>query len=353
MIQDGEKTDDARRYNAPGFDDDTGANIRTSGLLVDATTTFVAKAGAQSGDPLPVEFAWESDDPVVATVNEGTVTGHRRGTAKIVLSVAGRGIEIEIPVTVHNPVKGIILTTDDDKTVEKGTSVVITATAYDEKTDDDGMNDGAEVPGVTFAWSTSKASVATVDTEDSNMSPTIKTHGAGSAEIQAVIGDVKSNKIKVNVFSVEAPERRLVASGQPYGATYTPAVLDEDGETVTTAATLTLATGNGTDAAVIQIAAILQEYRFVDATAEIAGGFRWMNITGTVDFMSLDMATLALAEEGVAATTDGATVDIASDDSEEGQALGSGDVIVRISSAFADDIHVRVSLNAPPAPATN
>ena len=220
LIQDDKDPDDVDEIGGPQFD----MNIPSVSLLVDETTTFVGKAATQSGDPIPVEFAWESADPIIASVDNGTIMGERSGSTEITVSVVGRGIELTIPVTIHNPVKGIILMADGGTTVESGTSVMITATAYDEKTDDDGNNAGTVVPGVTYVWSTSKASVATVDTEDSNMSPTIKTHSAGSAEIQAVIGDVKSNKVEISVFSVEAPERRLVASGQPYVTTFTPAV---------------------------------------------------------------------------------------------------------------------------------
>ncbi len=245
-----------------------------------------------------------------------------------------------IPVTVHNPVKGIILMAVGDTTVESGTNVMITATAYDEKTDDDGNNAGTVVPGVTYVWSTSKASVATVDTGDSNMSPTIKTHSAGSAEIQAVIGDVKSNKVKISVFSVEAPERRLVASGQPYVTTFTPAVVADAAADPPVQEAPAVWGGN------ITITVFLQELRF----SSTAGELRWENIAGTVDFLSLDMATLALEVDNDEATDQaGASVVITQEVDNDGQALANGDVIVRVSSEFADDIHVRVSLNATPA----
>ena len=94
------------------------------------------------------------------------------------------------------------------------------------------------------------------------------------------------------------------------------------------------------------ITVMLQERQF-NATA---GELRWVNIEGTVDFLSLDMDKLSLNAEDEAATTNaGASVTIAETDAEDGQALANGDVIVRVVSAFADDIHVRVSLNVTPA----
>ena len=171
-------------------------------------------------------FSWEVDDPVLASVEENddgsgaTIMGARRGNTKIILKAADRGIKIEIPLRVQNEVKGIVLRNDmedegakgSDVTVNKGTNPQVTATAYDAKNEEDGTNEGNAVSGVKFTWTTSNSSVATVDTEDSNVSPIIKTHAAGSAEIQAKIGDVKSNKIKVTVFTTEEPERRLIVS---------------------------------------------------------------------------------------------------------------------------------------------
>ena len=230
VFQGTEKKDDARRYNAPNYD--SGKNLgteeepRTASVLVDGTVTFSAVAASQDGNPLPVMFTAELDDPVLGMVEENepgswTVTGVRRGDTKFIVKAADRGIKISVPLSVHNVVKGIVLETMDDITVNKGVSVMITATAYDAK------RDGTEVPGtanrvkgVHFNWTTSNPSVATVDEDKSNVTPTIKTHAAGTAKIQAKIGDVKSNEITITVFDVESPERRIVIDPsrdeQPY-----------------------------------------------------------------------------------------------------------------------------------------
>ena len=154
-------------------------------------------------------------------------------------------------------------------------STTVTATAYDAKQDADVEGpEGNEVRGVTFTWTSSNASVATVDASDDNQMPTIKTHGAGSAKIQAKIGDVKSNEVTINVYSLEAPQRRLVATDQPYRAVYQPKVDADD--TVTPA--IANVDSSITPAAGITITAVLQESRF---HAE-SGTFRWEAIVGDV-----------------------------------------------------------------------
>ena len=115
IFQDGEKKDDARRYDAPGYDN-SHANVsgRTTGVLVDGTLTFNAVAAAQDGSVIPSMFTWEVDDPILASVEDdgagtATVTGHRRGDTKLIVKSPDRGIKVEIPFSVHNAVKGIVI----------------------------------------------------------------------------------------------------------------------------------------------------------------------------------------------------------------------------------------------------
>ena len=347
-----EDKDDARKfYSADDFkgDGDRAEKIRDATMLVDGSLTFVASALAQDGSVVPVMFSWEVDDPVLASVEEtddgsgATIMGTRRGNTKIILKAADRGIKIEIPLRVQNAVKGIILVSNATGPIAKDGTTTVMATAYDAKQDDDTMGpDGNEVRGVTFTWTTSNASVATVDTEDSNQSPTIKTHGAGSAKIQARIGDVKSNEVTINVYSLEAPQRRLVATGQPYRGVYTPAVEDDPDTDADETAAATLS-------ATITVTALLQESRF----SETAGEFRWVAIAGDVKFESLDTDKLAIHADAVTIGTPsaGASIAITVADTDaaagEGRAMGNGDVTVKITSDFASDIYVKVSLNAP------
>ncbi len=93
LIQDDKDPDDVDEIGGPQFD----MNIPSVSLLVDETTTFVGKAATQSGDPIPVEFAWESADPIIASVDNGTIMGERSGSTEITVSVVGRGIEFDNP----------------------------------------------------------------------------------------------------------------------------------------------------------------------------------------------------------------------------------------------------------------
>ena len=347
-----EAKDDARKFLASA-DFGDGDNMRAATILVEGTLTFSAVAAAQDGSVLPVAFTFELDDPVLGTVdvvaeNTVMVTGSRRGDTKLVLKAADRGIKIQFDLHVQNVVKGIVLVSNASGPIQSGGSTTVTATAYDAKQDADMEGpEGNEVRGVTFAWSSSNASVATVDASDDNMMPTIKTHGAGSAKIQAKIGDVKSNEVTINVYSLEAPQRRLVATDQPYRAVYQPKVDADD--TVTPA--IANVDSSITPAAGITITAVLQESRF----HADSGTFRWVNIVGDVTFESLDTDRLVLNDGAVTINTpaDGADMVIDVDTTNDanagnGSAVGAnGDVTVKISSDFCDDIYVLVELDAP------
>ncbi|MYA77951.1 MAG: hypothetical protein F4132_11965 [Gemmatimonadetes bacterium] len=361
VFQGTEAKKDARTfYSADDFkgDGSRAANIRNATMLVDGVLVFSAVAAAQDGSVVPVEFAFEVDDPVLATVeatdapNTAMVTGTRRGDTKLFVKSAERGIKIEIPLNVQNEVAGIVLVSNASGPLSKGTSTTVMATAYDAKQDDDMEGpEGNEVRGVTFTWTSSNASVATVDASDDNQMPTIKTHGAGSAKIQAKIGDVKSNEVTINVYALEAPQRRLVATGQPYRGVYQPRVMADDTVTPAIVAVDSSLTVGGVEAPIV-VTVVLQESRFNEG----AGEFRWVAIDGDVKFMSLDTAKLTINAGAVTADADGnpagASVSIDADESNDtaagtGTALANGDVTVKVSSDFAADIYVLVELDAP------
>ena len=379
VFEGSEKKDDARKFydnsnfagnisaNKTGTEDDGGE--RTTGVLVDDTVTFMAVAAAQDGSVVPVTFTAEVDDPVLASVEENepgswTVTGDRRGDTSFIVKAADRGIKISIPLSVHNAVKGIVLLTGDDLTVKKGNSVKIMATAYDAKQnfDNDGddpsmaMEEGNSVPGVTFTWTTSNSSVARINTDSphSNINPQITTHGTGSAEIQAVVGDVKSNKIKVNVFDLDSPNRQLIPARAAFAARYTPAVeADATANPPVVAAPDSI---NGAANGAITITVRLQEEQ-VSTSGENIGELEWVNITGSIRFMSLNPDIIALnttvnvttaangavvtidpSEEGTADTTG------TNDDTANGSAKKKGTAVIRVTSQYAGTKHYSVTL---------
>ncbi len=353
IFQDGEKKDDARRYNESDGYDNSHANVsgRTTGVIVDGTLTFNAVAAAQDGNPIPVMFTWEVDDPIVASVEDdgagtATVSGLRRGDTKLIVKSPDRGIKIEIPFSVHNAVKGIVITrTSAAGAVEKGDPVMITAVAYDKASGDDKTtNDGNDVPGVSFSWSSSNTSVATVDAKDNDM-PTIKTHAAGTAKIQASIGELKSNEITVEVYDVEAPERRMVVITSAFPLTFAANV-----DTAT--ATVDDRTFNfGTHSSI----AVKVQQRGIGTDGDIA----WVDVADgvTVTYTSLNSGLLNLAaEDPPVNTANTATVDgitsVASypmADTDIGamlpKTLGTHSVTVRITTPFASAKHVNVTIN--------
>ena len=355
IFQDGEKKADARRYNeSEGYG--TTHNDRETGVLVDGTITFNAVAAAQDGNPIAATFTWEVDDPIVASVEDdgagtATVTGHRRGDTKLIVKSPDRGIKIEIAFSVHNSVKGVVIETMDDTTVQKGNSIMITATAYDAKqTDADGA-EGNPVPGVTFAWSSSSGA-ATVNTGDphSNKTPQIKAAAVGSADIQASVGSVKSNKISVSVYDVDNPRRRLLPLRAAYSADYSATVPAVTGDNP-------VAQVDSTLSADIVITVRLQEEQ-VATTASGAiqvGDLIWVNIVGDVKFESLNPnivglntnVTITAENDGAAATINLDASDDTSGDNDStanGSAKAEGTATIRVTSDFADTRHYQVTL---------
>ena len=361
VFEGGEAKDDARRYNAPNFD--SGSNIgtddepRRAAVLVDGSLTFSAVAAAQDGSVVPVAFEFEVDDPVLASVEEvsentAMVTGVRRGNTKVIAKAADRGIKIEIPLSIHNAVKGIIIATEDATTVNKGTPVSIMAMAYDAKRDGTTVPATAnEVMGVSFNWTTTNASVATVDTEDSNSMPTIKTHAAGSAKIQAYIGDVKSNEISITVFTAEQPERQLIVStaNAPF-MRYFDNDINDDGTADDSDLTATSDTTETTPAT-IAITVTLQ-HKVLDTTTGSAtlGQLVWRAVGAglSVDVSSSDTTVLTVPEmlttnaEGQVVLTinGGAAV------TGQGNALKAGSAFVTFDETYSGPKRAEVTFTA-------
>ena len=318
-------------------------NMRTAMVLNGETLDFSAVAAASDGSIVPVVFTWEVDDPIIASVEEtepgsATVTGLRRSSESTSLFVrTDRGHKLAIPLTVHNQVKGIVITPAKVAAVEKGDPVELTATAYDKASGDDKTtNDGNEVSGVTFSWSSSNTAVATVDTKDSNMMPMIKTHGAGKAKTQASIGDVKSNEVEIEVYSIETPTRRIVVdtSNQPY---IVAATIDTS-TTDVSARTLEFTSGPTITVKVQQIG------------VKEDGDVGYIDVAdGTVvTYTSLNSNFLNLGDSNTASTSDGdAGYAIVAADlgTSIPKMVGKVNVNVRITSPFAPRRHVSLTVD--------
>ena len=355
VFEGGEAKDDARRYNeSTGYTDDGGMNIRGAAVLVDGSLTFSAVAAAQDGSVIPAMFTFEVDDPILASVEETgdnavMVMGKRRGNTKIIVKSVDRGIKVEIALAVHNVVKGVRLMATSATTVNKGTEVMITATAWDGKRDGTTIAAGShEVDGVTFAWSSSNTSVATVDAEDNDM-PTIKTHAAGTAKIQASVGDVKSNEITVTVFTAEEPERRLVIS--TVNAPFTRFFDNDDQSGADPAISVLSATADTTDNTADNITITVNlQHRGLNSDGELV----WQPAANdlTVNVSSSDETTLAVPATLTTAAVDGVSgvvqliINAGAAVTNQGNALKAGSVFVTFNEDFSDPKRAQVTFTA-------
>ena len=316
IFQDGEEKA-SRRVNAPGFDQ----ALETIVLLVDATTSLVAKAGAQNEEKINVTFSWNVKDVAFASVDEdGTVTGLSNGTTNVILSVDGRGIEVEIPITVYKGVDTVTLTPDGAGPLRVGDTRILTARALDESDADKGVI----IPGIEFVWESSDEDVATVKADkDNSAMATVTAKGAGSATITGTAaGTTKDAEYEVMVFEVEGVERRLSAD-VPYEA-----VIDETGAVtgggVTITATLEQKNTDGEwenapDGVTVTFAVVSGPVHIADGQA--------------MPTTSSGQVTLALTAKSDP-TADPVVTGI----------NGEGTAIIRISSAHASTIYVEVKI---------
>ena len=307
-------------------------------MLVDDTTQLTAKAGSQDENPVAAEFMWESGNESFAEVDDtGMVTGISNGSTMLTLTVVGRGIEIDVPVTVYKSVGSIVVAPNQDATLRVGATLALSATAYDE--DDADM--GVKVPGIAFTWASSDEDVATVEANDDDSSKaTVTAVGAGSAEITASAQGETSDAVNVSVFEVEGVKRRLNVTNLPLTGTFlaaTDSTGSGDPVTYAAAGTATLVP------ATISIIANVQQYN--------ANTDAWANVDddgAMVKFVSHDTDVITL-DDSVAVTggSGNATATLLADDSGTGQVVGRGTAVVAISTRYAPTIYIEVVLTLP------
>ena len=276
-------------------------------------TTLVAKAGTQSGDPIPVDFTWESKDADIVSVDGGTITAHEKGMTTITASAVGRGIDVTVTVNVHDPVKSIVAMAEGATSLVIGGTVTVSATAYE---GEEGAGD--PITGIDVAWMSSDEDVATVDAEG-----VVTAKSAGTADITVEFGDVESNKVTVTVFDVVQPaEKRLRVD-----RTKVPIAVEinSDSTDVTSNATLT-----------------------VNLDYSVDGGETWFGQNGDIMF-EVASGPLTIVEDD--ATTKGksvATLTIGFHNSEMENPVtgvtGTGTAFIMISSDGADPIFVQVNI---------
>ena len=159
-----------------------------------STLQLTAEVFDESGHAVAeVEFAWETSDATVATVDaSGLVTGVAVGVATITASageVAGSAV-----VTVMQPVASVEVSPSAE-TIGLGSTLQLTAEAFDEN--------GHAVAGVEFAWESSDRAVATVDG-----SGLVTAIAEGTATITATAGDARGTA----EIAVENPDRAALVA---------------------------------------------------------------------------------------------------------------------------------------------
>ncbi|MEO7083172.1 MAG: Ig-like domain-containing protein, partial [Gemmatimonadaceae bacterium] len=157
----------------------------TASIIVGATTTLVPTLKDASNNVLTGRvITWSSSATGVATVSaSGVVTGVSAGSATITATSEGQSGTATITVTVV-PVASVTVT-PSSATVRVGNSRSLNATVKDTK--------GKVLSGITVVWTSSDASVATVDA-----SGRVTGVAIGTATITATVDD-KSDSALITV----------------------------------------------------------------------------------------------------------------------------------------------------------
>jgi uncharacterized protein YjdB len=129
----------------------------TSSLLVGQTTTLTATLKDGNGNVLAGRaITWTSSASSVATVSAtGVVTGVSGGAVTITATSEGKSGSATVTVTSPPAAIASIVITPSSPRVDEGSTIQLTATAYDA-----GNN---PITGVTFTWASSNTNRATVN----------------------------------------------------------------------------------------------------------------------------------------------------------------------------------------------
>jgi len=211
------------------------------------TLRLAASAEDANGHPVAeASFAWASGDTAVARVDDtGLATGLAPGTAAI--TATSGGVTGAAQLTVVAPVPTSVTVKPDTVTlVALGDTVRLVAEVLDEF--------GREIPDAEVAWSSSHATVATVDSAG-----LVTAVGVGETTVTATAGEASGDA----VVAVMLPVRSVVVS--PAEATIGP------GDTLRLAAEAFDANGHRVSGAVFTWASSDGSVATVDASGLVRG----------------------------------------------------------------------------------
>ena len=169
----------------------------STNVMVGQQLTLVATPKSAAGEPLQRPVTWSSQNVQIATVSSaGVVTAITPGAVNIVATSESRTGVAAIAVTAASPapVAEVRLNVDDEVLLEWNGTTQLSAVALDAQ--------GAELPGRSVQWQTSKPAIATVSDNGS-----VQAVAAGIATITAIIEGVASN---VGVRVKTAPVAEVV-----------------------------------------------------------------------------------------------------------------------------------------------
>ncbi len=178
------------------------ATVNTGG-----TQQFTARAFSNASGPevevTNVSFIWDSSNPSVATVSPATgqsttATAHTGGSATIRARAGGQASAGTL--NVNFPPVARVEVTPETESVNEGGTIQFTARAFDA-----GNN---EIPGITFTWTSTNTSVATVD--QNGLATGV---GAGTTTITASAGG-HSDTATLNVLEPNVVINELLADPQ-------------------------------------------------------------------------------------------------------------------------------------------
>ena len=187
----------------------TGVTLDNNSLTLNKGQIVTLTAAIQPVNATNKSMSWSTSNATVATVDEnGTVTAHTAGTAVITVTTEDglRTAECTITVTPntlpHIPVTGVTLD-NNSLTLNKGQIVTLTAAIQP-----------VNATNKSMSWSTSNATVATVDENG-----TVTAHTAGTAVITVTTEDgLKTAECTITVTSGTTFSNR--SSGRSGGSNY-------------------------------------------------------------------------------------------------------------------------------------
>jgi uncharacterized protein YjdB len=129
----------------------------SASVLVGQTATLTATLKDANGNVLTGRaITWTTSSASVASVSAaGVVTGVSAGTATITATSEGKSASATVTVTAPPAAIASIVITPTNPRVDEGSTIQLTATAYD-------ANNQA-ITGVTFSWASSNTNRATVN----------------------------------------------------------------------------------------------------------------------------------------------------------------------------------------------